>query len=227
VIDGGATGTSHGAVLAGTNLGDALSTNAKIIDPRTATQLTTTGAYIHGFGRDDLIYGTSQPDRPFGGAGSPSLCTSTDFSRSGEDSDKIDLSSLGTRRCPTSTSLDSRTSSRSATRREARCSWRSGWRIFPARSPHPTSSSRTPRVPTGGLRLRRLTGRPGTGASFGARSRISRARCDGRPAVLGPTSVVQALDRVGAARARRRNALGTVSRLFQERPGRCSDDAAG
>ena len=73
VIDGGETGTSYGSILAGTNYADALSTNPKLIDPTQVTRFAPVGAYIHGFGGDDLVYGTNKPDTLFGDLGNDTL----------------------------------------------------------------------------------------------------------------------------------------------------------
>ena len=73
VVANGPSGTSYGSVLAGTNYADALSTNPSLVDPARITSFAKTGAYIHGFGGDDLVYGTNEPDTLFGDLGDDTL----------------------------------------------------------------------------------------------------------------------------------------------------------
>ena len=90
VISNGQSNT-YGAVLAGTNYADALTTNAALADPSAITSLSSTAAYIQGFGGADLIYGTGAADTLSGGDGDDDLYSfySTDNSGGGIDAESL------------------------------------------------------------------------------------------------------------------------------------------
>lgn len=82
----------HGSsILAGTNFSDALTTNREMSNPATIADLATTGAFIHGFGGADLLYGTAAPDTLFGDDGDDILYSFVSTLNSGG---KIDPESL-------------------------------------------------------------------------------------------------------------------------------------
>ena len=66
---GGMVVVQGSSLLAGTNFSDALTTNSKMSAPGTIKDLSTTSAFIHGFGGADLIYGTATADTLFGDDG--------------------------------------------------------------------------------------------------------------------------------------------------------------
>lgn len=89
-IANGASGESYGSVLAGTNFSDALTTNQHLVDPSRITEFATVGAYVHGFGGDDLVYGTDQPDTLFGDDGDDTLYSfATTASSEGDDAENL------------------------------------------------------------------------------------------------------------------------------------------
>ena len=93
VIANGESGKSYGSILAGTNFDDALSTNAALVDPAKIEHFINDGAaYIHGFGGDDLVYGTDHADTLFGDDGNDTLYSFVSTENS--DNDGIDRESL-------------------------------------------------------------------------------------------------------------------------------------
>ena len=73
VIANGESGDTFGSILAGTNYADALTTNPYLVDPAQTMKFNKSAALIHGFGGDDLVYGTNQPDTLFGDLGNDTL----------------------------------------------------------------------------------------------------------------------------------------------------------
>lgn len=78
-------GGAYGAVLAGTNYADALTTNPALFDPEGAGtySFAKTGANISAFDGDDLVYGTEQADDLYGGNGNDTLYSFVSAANSG------------------------------------------------------------------------------------------------------------------------------------------------
>ena len=87
-----ANNDTFGSILAGTDYSDALSTNQVILAPEKMDKyLTSTAAFIHGFGGDDLVYGSSAADTLFGDGGNDILYSfdSTNNSAGGVDPEAL------------------------------------------------------------------------------------------------------------------------------------------